>query len=291
MSAPTQPTPTTLVTEALRRFLNGGDPDADEITRGIDYGLEKVKRDIMGIGKQWKPLIKTYFPMTKVGVSHYDNPADFEANVSVGLMTGDHTGLLTAVNSTTDVVLAAAEDALQREAEGKYLLITSGTGKDQAQIIDDYTVSTKQAILASAFSTSPIVGDGYMIVNSVIDLTDIKDVSRYDQYQYPGAPGTPKRYVNIPNDTVGQLALHPVPNAVFGLRRRYFVDLMKLDLSSNLYSTLLRRWANVFEQGVFVWKLREDDDRYEEENQIYQQMLKNILVTDLYGYTAPDQEG
>ncbi len=43
MGAPTAPTKTTIVTEALKRFHNGGTPPAAEITRGEDYGLEKVK--------------------------------------------------------------------------------------------------------------------------------------------------------------------------------------------------------------------------------------------------------
>jgi hypothetical protein len=59
---------------------------------------------------------------------------------------------------------------------------------------------------------------------------------------------------------------------------------MKLDTESTRYSTILRRWANIFEQGVFVWKLAEDDDRYETENQNYQNMLITLMAHDLYGF-------
>jgi len=89
---------------------------------------------------------------------------------------------------------------------------------------------------------------------------------------------------------VGQLALHPVPDAVYGIRRRYYADLLKLDTDGTLYSTLLRKWANVFEQGVFVWKLLEDDDRYDTENKIYQQLLVNLQMTDLDGYVPQGAE-
>lgn len=286
MTMPTQPTATTIVTEALTRFLNGGTPDTDEITRGIDYGLEKVKRDIMGIGKTWKPLTETIYRMTKVGVSHYDNPADFEKSVSVGLMSGTHIGALSAVASTSVMTLNVAEDALQREAEGKILLITSGTGVNQAQVIDDYSFATKVVTLSAALTTQPIPTDGYMIVDSIKDLNEIT-INRYDQYQYPGIPGAPVRYVPIPNTTVGQVAFHPIPNAVFGIRHRYYIDLMKLDTAGTRYSTILRKWANILEQGVYVWKLGEDDDRYAAQNGIYQQMLSNLLVTDMDGYKPP----
>jgi hypothetical protein len=286
MSAPTQPTKTTIVTEALKRFTNGVTPTATDVTRAEDYGLEKVKRDIMGIGKNWRPLIRTVYDITKVGVAHYVNPSDFEKNASVGLMSGTHTGALSAVASTSAMTLAADENALQREAEGKYLLITSGTGVDQARQIDDYNATSKALVLTLAFTTLPVITDGYLICDSIKDLIPITN-ERYEQYEYPGIPGTPLRYADVPDDTLGKLALHPTPNAVFGLRRRYYADLMKIDTSIDLYNTILRRWANVFEQGVLVWKLGEDDDRYETQNAIYQQFLSNLLVTDLDGYQKP----
>jgi len=49
----------------------------------------------------------------------------------------------------------------------------------------------------------------------------------------------------------------------------YHADLRRLDTSSNLYDTILRRWADVFEQGVYTWALGEDDNRYEREFQVY----------------------
>lgn len=283
MSAPTAPTKTTLVTEALKRFYNGATPTSAEVTRGEDYGLEKAKRDIMNIGKTWRPLLKTCYDITVIGVSQYANPSDFEQNYSVGLMEGDHTGVLGTVTSTTVMALASDEDITKAQAEGKWLLITSGTGVDQAQVIDDYVVATVTATVASAFDTSPVLGDGYMVANSITPLRRM-DLSLYDKYQHAGIAGTPKRYTNVPNATVGSLALYPVPDAVAGLQRRYYADLMLLDTSSTLYSTLLRRWAGVFEQGVYVWKLGEDDDRYAEQNAIYQSMLIATMALDLDGF-------
>jgi hypothetical protein len=283
MTMPTAPTAISIVTEALTRFLNGSEPDSDEVTRAIDYGLEKVKRDIMGLGKMWKPLIETTYQITKAGVSHYDNPTDFEKDLSVGLMSGTHTGALINVDSSSTVTLAATENALQRECEGKMLLITSGNGVNQAQVIDDYVFATKIATLAAAFTVTPNVLDGYMVVDSIKDLIETK-IERYDQFQYPGIPGAPVRFVPIPNDTAGKIALHPVPDAVYGIQRRYFIDLMKLDTASTRYTTILRRWAGIFEQGVYVWKLGEDDDRYETENQNYQNMLITLMAHDLYGF-------
>jgi hypothetical protein len=182
------------------------------------------------------------------------------------------------------------EDAIQGEVEGKHLLLTSGTGVDQAQIVDDYDTVTKIVILSAPYDVLPKLPVGYMVVNQIKDLIKIS-TGRYEQFEYPGRPGEPERFIPIINNTAGQLALHPVPDAVYGIRRRYYADLLKLNTDETLYATLLRKWANVFEQGVYVWKLGEDDDRYDKENGIYQQLLTNLLVTDLDGYTPPQPKG
>lgn len=288
MPAPAAPTKTTIATEGLMRFLNGATPDAVTIVRAEDYGLEKVKRDIMNLGRTWRPLLRTVYDITIAGVSNYANPSDFGSNYSVGFMSGNHSGVLGTVTSTSIVDLAASEDITQAQAEGKWLLITSGTGADQAAVIDNYNTTTKLATLATALGTLPVTGDGYIVADSILPLRDMKSIALYDRYQHPGVSGAPSRYIHIPNATVGDLVLYPVPSAVGGLQRRYYADLMLIDISSSLYSTILRRWAGVFEQGVFVWKLGEDDDRYPEQSGAYQAMLIALMANDMDGV---DKEG
>lgn len=290
MTAPTLPTATTIATEALKRFLNGGPPESADITRAVNYGLEKVKRDIMAIGRTWRPLLRTAYDVTVSGISHYGNPADFEQMYSMGLMSGTHSGVLSAVESASSVTLAADEDATQVECVGKWLLITSGTGTDQAQQIHEYTFATKVATMAEAYATEPVAGDSYLLANNIKNMRWIPN-SLYDKFDYPGTPGMPAKYTIIENQGVGQVALYPVPNAVFGLRKRYYADLRKMDITLPLYTTtIMRRWAGLFEQGIYVWKLGEDDDRYEGESQIYAGMLANTALNDLDGYSPPKQE-
>ena len=281
------PTATLIVTEALTAQNNGTAPsDAAEITRGIDYGLEKVKRDLMQLGKKWRPLLKTDYAVTIAGDADYANPSDFEAYRKVRLMSGDHADTLSAVASTSVMTLKADEDATKVQVDGKWLLITSGTGVNQAKQIKSYVFATKVATMAEAFSTSPVLGDGYLIVNNMKGLSEygrgIFEALAWDWY-----PGTPARFTVVENATVGFMRLHPVPNAVFGLERTYYADLMKLDItegSTLLYSSILRRWAGLFTQGVYVWALGEDDDRYPRENEIYQSMLVQTATDDLVGF-------
>ncbi len=282
MSIPTQPTTTLISTEALKRFLNGGTPLTADITRSETYGFEKVKRDIMNLGRKWRPIIATGYDILAQAISHYSNPSDFECPYTLSLMRGDHTGTLSAVGGAGSVSLAVDEDITAANARGRWLLITSGTGIDQAQQISAYNATSKIATMAESYSTTPVTGDGYMVVSEIKDLR-YKHPKLYDRYDHPGSPGTPTIYTSLKNSSTGQFAVYPVPDGTYGIRHRYYADLMRLDTSSTLYNTILRRWAAVLEQGVFVWKLSEDDDRYSQEAQAYSIMLQMLASNDLDG--------
>ena len=281
MAIPTAPTATTIVTEALTRKLNGGTPSAAEITRATNYGLEKVKRDVMLLCKKWKPLMQTSYDITKDALSKYPLPSDCEAMISVGIIYGDHTGTLTAKDAVAKTVtLAADEDVDQGTAESALLLITSGTGKDQAKQIDDYSTSTKVATFDEYFATTPDIGDGYMVCTVHRDL-ESKPV-RHTRVSDRLAEGEPFGYILFDDATYGYVELIYTPDDVYGIEFIYFADLRRVDITGSLYTTLLRRWAAVFEQGVYAWSLGEDDDRFEREDAKYWKMLKELRARDGY---------
>jgi len=280
MAAPTAPTATTICTEALTRKLNGGTPSAGEITRAENYGLEKVKRDMMIVSKKWKPLIKTAYDVITPMNPKYPLPADFESVLGITLITGDHTGTLSAVYSATSVMLAADEDATEDEVEGGFLLITLGTGVDQCVQIQAWNETTKIATLTEAFTVTPIVGDSYMLITEM-DKLDNVPVNFYVEKNAIDK-GTPNSYTIVADPTYGYILVYPAPKDAAGLRILYFADLRMVDLTSVQYSTILRRWAHVFEQGVYVWSLGEDDDRYEREDAKYWKMLREVRARDGY---------
>jgi hypothetical protein len=284
-----QPTQTSICTEALKRYYNGATPNTTEITRAEDYGFAKVTRDIMLIGKKWKPLETTGFGVTSSGVSKYSLPSDCEEIKSVSIIKGLHTGLLTAVDNTTlyQYTLAADEDITEDEAVGALLLITSGTGANQALQIDDYSTATKIATCSASFTTAPVSGDGYMICNEQYNL-DRQPIWRRDQITYPIQKARPSCFFTGSDATYGYMELYKCPDDVYGLQLRYFADLLRISTAGTLFSTILRRWAGVFEQGVYLWKLGEDDDRYSREFQIYDGMLKQLQKSDMEDYYNPN---
>ncbi len=282
MAAPTQPTAATICAEAYK-LAGISSPGATKLTRAADYGFEKVKRDIMLVGRTWRPLLQTAYDITAVGVSHYANPTDLAEWHSIGYMGGTHSGTLSAVVSGSAMSLAAAEDATQIECEGKWLLITGGTGVDQAEQIDNYNTTTKAVALRAALTTQPTTSSTYLVVDSIKNLTPLP-VKLYNQYEGVGLQGTPSKYANIENTTDGNIALYPVPNAIRGLREQYYVDLLQLDMAGTLYSTILTRWCGVLTQGVFAWILQDEDDgRAGQELAVFLSMLAMTANQDLDG--------
>ncbi len=281
MAIPTAPSATSIVTEALTRKLNGGTPAAADITRATDYGLEKVKRDIMRVCSLWKPLETIAYDVTRDGISKYTLPADCEQLISVTLMKGNHSDALSAVTDESNVTLATDEDASEDEVVGNYLLITSGTGVDQAVQVDDYNSTTKACVMAEAFATEPVATDGYLICDEFFPLKQDAGFRREMISRYT-TKGTPSHYYHYDNPTYGHIELYPVPDDVWGIKFTYCADLRRVDLTSDLYTKILRRWAGVLEQGVYAWTLGEDDDRYLAESQLYNSMLLDLRARDSY---------
>jgi hypothetical protein len=292
MTVPAQPTVASIATSALTRFYNGVAPETDELTLAETDGFEKVKRDLMALGRKWHSLLKTSYSVTIANVGKYANPSDYKEDRAVGLMLPllplNATPTLSVVTSASNVTLSATEAAVLADVQGSYLLLISGTGANQAEQIITYSATSKVAVLRAALGTLPVVGDGYRIVKEVVDLHKWPDKLFY-KFATPPV-GEPDHYMTLPNTATGDTALMPIPGGVYGLRRSYYADLLLMDADvavNPLFGTILRKWQLIFEQGVYVWKLGEDDDRWERENGIYQGLLMALMVKELDGYTPP----
>ena len=260
-------------------------PSAAQLTRATDYGLEKVKRDIWTLTKKWKLLRTTQYLGIRAGVSRYANPSDFEADIQepgMAILDGNSRSTIQTA-SGANITLAAAEAVGQAQAEGNLLMLTSGTGANQAEQIDDYSTTTKVAVLRAALTTLPVAGDGYLVVEKHWPITK-KPWSRRNQLVQPGLQARPYEAYEMGSGSTGYVELYPVPDRVYGLKRDYYANLLMVDLSSTLYTVILRNWAGVLTQGVMAWiEAGYDDTRRKTEEQIYRGMLTQLkaMETDL----------
>jgi hypothetical protein len=284
MAVPTAPTATSIVTEALTRKLNGAPPISADITRASSYGLEKVKRDIMRISRQWDPLRKEYYTIVTEGKSRYSLPGDCETILSITLLDYTHEDAFSAITSKSSLTLDAAEDLVEDDAEGHLLIIYGGTGENQGAQIAHYSPTTKVVTLTNDLISTPataasyLIADDYKLLNAHPSIRAEWISQRFEKMK-------PSNYIVGPysnTDDTQYFELVEVPDKTYGLKIVYHADLRRLDTATNLYDTILRRWADIFEQGVYTWALGEDDNRYEREFQVYTKFLQDLKARDGY---------
>jgi hypothetical protein len=230
----------------------------------------------MQIGNTWNPLRKVYWTSTLAGVGKIEMPSDCERLFLATALDWNHSGELSGVTSASSVALAADEEAGAVAVEGAYLIITDGTGVNQGVQVQSYDATTKVCTMAEAFSTAPVAGDSYIIAAQLNDMIEAPSLA-FVREQF-NAMGAPRYWFPYPD----YIELFYVPDKVYGVRLEYFADLRRLDTASDLYNAIIRRWAGVLEQGVYVWKLGEDDNRYEREMALFARMMNDIKARDLY---------
>jgi hypothetical protein len=285
MAIPTAPTLASICTEGIKRS-GYPSPSATQVTRAQDW-IEEIKWDIWNLDKKYKSLLIASYGVTTNGVSRYANPSDFESDLSVTILDGLHTGMLQSATANT-ATLATTEDMDEAFAQGKFLLITSGTGLGSCSQITAYDNTTKVATVVPNFNTTPDGSENYMVVDTQYKLEQ-QYITRKDELTYPDDKQIPAYYFpigqgNSDSDETGEFELYPTPDKTYGIQLRYFANLMLVDLSSNLMTTLYRRWRNIFIQGIICKSLQNDrDNRYINEMQIYKKMLQELKMREVYG--------
>lgn len=279
MAIPTAPTSTSIATEALKQF-GISTPSSAELTRAIDYGLELVKKQLVLDCQVWKFLQTTSYFVTRIGVSKYQLPTDYSRFVSLRMMDGARSGTAQSVTSTS-VTLTSSDSASESDTIGKYLLITSGTSSGLALQVDDYTPSTRVAVMEEAFSITPTGTPTYLITDTFTPVEEKMLYNRRDMPQ-PQIRRMPSQVITLADSAEGDLFFNYTPDKVYGCELTYFSDLGKLDLTSTLYSTFLRTAQSVLTQGLYVWALNRDDSRFNTQNAIYNTMRLQFRAR--YGY-------
>jgi len=280
MSAPSQPTDTSIVTQAYKDF-GISSPSSSQIARAISDGIEWVKRDLMNLGHEWKFMVKSSYIITSIGTNNYAVPTDYLKFLSARILEGTTTGTAQA-GSTTSITLASGSTFSQSNVQGKTIVITGGTGSGQAAQIASYNSSTKVVTFDAAITTAPDSTSTYLIVETYCRLDD-QTVLDWADVTIPSVLRKPTVVVHMPDSIEGRLMTNYTPDKVYAIELRYYADWLKEDVLSARYNTILRLAAGVITQGVFVWLLQ-DDTRRGTELSIYASMRRQFANKQLYGY-------
>lgn len=290
MALPTNPTQDSIVTEALNRAGESG-PSATRITRAKDIWLEEVKNSIWRAAfKDGNTRLKTLqtfdIQISVLGKSKYDFPSDFNEEITVEVLDGEHTGTA-QTGAASSITLESGEDITEDVIKGQYVLLTGGTGVNGLEQCITYNESTLEAGVAVSWTTEPVNGSTYLIVN---DFTDLEEGNITELNEAAGRiiRGKPTEFYKIHEDVNVRFILdRPPDKSTYGIRVRYYANLNKVDLveGSTLISRIYSEWEDVLIQGVLA-KVYEDnnDDRYRNALGEFKNMIVSLLIKEIpYG--------
>jgi len=198
------------------------------------------------------------------------------------ILTGITTGNVLAATSST---LTANISLDQNQTLGKDIAIVSGTGKNSVSQIVGVSGTTPNIITVYPdFQETPDASSTYMICDNQYPV--VADyIAYYDKFRSAGL-SRPQKFFSSGNEDYDEFIFDCPPDAnyTYVCRMRYFVNIMTLDLSSNLMETLYQKFRNFWIQGVKMQALMDNDDDGAPASQADKMSkLQQIIVSQQYG--------
>jgi hypothetical protein len=247
-------------------------PSNDQITDATAYQFRRVKSDIASKSSRHEALatntITTVFP----GVQRHTWPTDAQYIRSASVLSGPEKweGVATA-GGNGQITLAVTVDEDPLALRGKYIALTSGTGANQIRQISSYDNATKLAFVVDNWTTNPINGTTYKIVDQHTLLWKMDKGTQWSALVTPGDNG--RSYQAAMQGR--ELWLERAPETLYILWWDYWAHLDYLDNAGAVFLRHLRSYYSLWSQGVTAWLCqRYDEDRYQTELAIYDDLLK-----------------
>ncbi len=286
MAAPSAPDATTIVTEALKKAGHSS-PSSAQITRAEDFYMNEIKNDIWQLAKKPKFLHTTSILILTEGKGRYPNPTDYSSDMEMTLLQGTNVGTAQdgAVGSIT---LDSTVTFNQSDIIGKDILVTANTGAGSMSQVTAYNDTTKIALVTPDFTTAPANGSKWMAIDTYEHLQQTPSFEFDRITRFESQLGRPELFMPMGSANEGEFTLYPVPwtddETVYGVRLRYYANIMELDLDGTLMATLYSRFRNIWIAGVKAKQLEDDDDsRQFQAKTEYNQVLQAMIMREAYG--------
>ena len=278
MAIPSDPTVTSVVTEALKR-AGRTTPTSAMITSTIEHQFREVKADITQRSPRHSMLEDTAVTKTIVGQSQYSWPADADDIRSLVIATSstDNYWQATAQSgSSSGIILNASFDQSADNVKGKYIFAFTSTA--QVRQIIDYNNTTKGVTVDQPWVTNPSASTTYSIGLQHFKVYSFDKPWGYDSLVIPSQKGLARRAAPVGRT----MWLEYAADQTYALWWDYWANLDRLDETGTVFVRHLREHRSLWIQGVAVKTMqRYDEDRYQGELQVYLNML------DAYaGYSA-----
>lgn len=285
MAAPTAPT-IDLIADTALKDAGYSNPSSALISEATGAWTRSIKNEIWVKQKRILSLQKSAVAVVTEGLSRYSNPDDYATGLSLMLLGGT---LGTAQTGGAGTITLSASEPTS-DVVGREIFIYSGTGIGSISQCYSYDASTKIALVSPAWETNPAASSGYMIVT---EYTPIREAPawRMDELRFPTAIQKPSTFHPVGDEDFGEFIFDTVPDTTYGVRMRYYANLMSLDLSSTALATFLSGFESVFSKGIFAKALkRKDDDRWLAADADYRKTLVDTCNDGKYGSDISDMQ-
>ena len=275
-SPPPLRTVTEIVTQALKH-VGRTSPTNDEISAGASSLLRQVKKDITSRGLVFPELLTHYVWGTQAGLASYALPTDIDkfqkATVLDASTFPGYLGTAQSGTAGTIRVETTLDEPTISQLQGKYVGIYEGMGFNQIRQVINWNNTTKDLSVSPDWMMDPDSTSKYLIAAGHWPLDEQIYQEDFTRLRLPYTLGRPC----ICYQDGFNLVLHHVPDKVYLIWITYYAHLDKIDETSTMFRTILTNHENVFVQGIAVkGGQRWDEDRYEREYGIYQDMLGEL---------------
>ena len=272
MAIPGEPTLTSVTTEALKR---GGrtSPSAGQISDAIEHQVREVRADITQRSSRHQVLETQYVSATVDGQSRYTWPTeadDIRSLVLVHATTDNNWQATAQAGGATTITLNASFSQDTLDVRGKFIYLLGGTGVNQFAQVIDYDNATKIATVDRTWTTNPASGTLYHLGLWHRKLYTFDKPWGYDALQAPYQRGVPYQAAPVGRE----MWLDSAADRIYALWWDYWANLDRIDEAGAVFVRHLREYRSLWVQGIAVKVMqRYDEDRYQLELQVYQNML------------------
>lgn len=290
MAQPGIPTNITLATEGLRqaRIFN---PTPAQISLYSNEVMEQLKNDLWQEVKQMKPLMTFSYGVLVPGQSRYSCPDDFSSDLSMVILVGLTTGSVLSATTNSITIPASIGNLSPDQTMGKEVLITSGTASASASQIITLVQNPNQTTTLTVypeFQQTPDATSTFMIVDNQYPC-EADHIANYDKFR-PSYLNRPRKFYAMGDQSFDEFIFDCAPDAqyVYGIRMRYYVNIMTIDLNSDLMSSLYQKFRDYWIKGVKAQALADNDDttadaaRAEAQNKLQQLIMSQQYGTDIH---------
>ena len=269
MAIPANPTASGIVSEAMRQAL-GRAATSGEVARGLDVWIPEIHGDVWFGSSSHKLVETTAVVLATKGTQVYDFPSDCDQIIDITVLDGTARDTLQSATAST-ATLVSSDNANENARIGRELVLLSGTGSGQRRTMLGWTAPQATALSAN-WSTVPVSTTTYLVADTYTPLSEAVG-DAWNAESDRTLLDRPTAYL----ESGRTYAIRPVPDKIYPLLVRYWIDLQKVDLASTAFTDLLRTWRSLYNQGIFVKTLRDEDDMREPQEFVrYQGMISRV---------------